>query len=340
MLLRKLKLRKLLKKLAIQGNRLEWIKKKRKNLPEQVEKKLDENIRKISDVFDEKERAKRDSDCEKISQERYDEKYPKITVEYVKKALGETNYNMDHYFKKYRQNALWELFDELWLVVLVALLLKFFVIGSFRVPTGSMVDTIEIGDNLFVSMFYYGLTLPFAESQFVEFADPKRGDIITFTEPGPDKKALVKRVIGVPGDTIFITGKNVYVNGKKLEREESGKVGYYSSRGRIEETTQYTETDENGNIYKVIYNDSFTDEIREQINARCPYCNRSFTVPERNYFVMGDNRDDSLDSRYWGFVPRGNVQGKPLFVWFSVQFGSSVFDIKELRLNRIGHFFK
>ena len=330
----KIKRRKLLKKLAIQGNRLEWIKKKRKNLPEQVEKKLDENIRKISDIFDEKVRAKNSGIPFS------EEKYPKLSLEYVKKALGETNYNMEHYFKKYRQNALWELFDELWLVVLVALILKFFVIGSFRVPTGSMVDTIEIGDNLFVSMFYYGLTLPFAESQFVEFADPKRGEIITFTEPGPDKKALVKRVIGVPGDTIFIHGKNVYVNGQKISREEEGKVSYYSSRGRIEETTQYTETDEDGNSYKVIYNDSFTDDIREQINLKCPYCNRSFTVPERNYFVMGDNRDDSLDSRYWGFVPRGNVQGKPLFVWFSVQFGNSIFDIKELRLNRIGHFFK
>ena len=324
----------MLKKLAIQGNRLEWIKRKRKNLPEQVEKKLDENIRKISEVFEEKKRLQESN----VNPAKSDNS--KLSLEYIRKMLGETAYNMDHYFKKYRQNALWELFDELWLVVLIALILKFFVIGSFRVPTGSMVDTIEIGDNLFVSMFYYGLTMPFAESQFVEFADPKRGDIITFTEPGPEKKALVKRVVGLPGDTIFIHGENVYVNGHKLEREESGKVSYYSSRGRIEETTQYIETDENGNKYKVIYNDSFNDEIREQINMKCPYCNRSFTVPERNYFVMGDNRDDSLDSRFWGFVPRGNIQGKPLFVWFSVQFGNSIFDVKELRLNRIGHFFK
>ena len=332
-MLGKLKLRKLLKKLAIQGNRLEWIKKKRKNLPEQTEKKLDENIRKISEVFEEKNKLKESGGTVKSGDS-------KLSPEYIGKLLGETSYNMEHYFKQFRQNALGELFDELWLVVLVALILKFFVIGSFRVPTGSMVDTIEIGDNLFVSMFYYGLTLPFAESQFVEFADPKRGDIITFTEPGPEKKALVKRVIGVPGDTIFIHGKEIYVNGHKLVREETGKVSYYSSRGRIEETTQYEETDENGNTYKIIYNDSFNDELREQINAKCPYCNRSFTVPERNYFVMGDNRDDSLDSRFWGFVPRGNIQGKPLFVWFSVQFGNSVFDVKELRLNRIGHVFK
>ena len=327
----RIKLRKVLKKLAIQGNRLEWIKKKRKNLPEQVEKKLDENIKKISEIFEEKKG---------LTENKPKAGESKLTLEYIKKVLGETEYNMNRYFKDYRQNAALELFDELWLVVLIALILKFFVIGSFRVPTGSMVDTIEIGDNLFVSMFYYGLTLPFAKSQFVEFADPKRGDIITFTEPGPDKKALVKRVIGVPGDTIYIVGNNVYVNNKKLEREEIGKVSYYSSRNKVEETTQYTETDESGRKYNVIYNDSFTDEIREQINLKCPYCNRSFTVPDRNYFVMGDNRDDSLDSRYWGFVPRSNIQGKPLFVWFSIQFGNSIFDIKEFRPDRIGHVFK
>lgn len=333
-MLKKIKFRKILKKLAIQGNRLEWIKRKRKNLPEQVEKKLNENIQRISEIFEENRKLHGKGE----NRQKPDES--KLTLEYVGKMLGETNYNMERYFKKYRQSTAGELFDELWLVVLVALLLKFFVIGSFRVPTGSMVDTIEIGDNLFVSMFYYGLTLPFAENQFVEFADPKRGDIITFTEPTPAKKALVKRVIGVPGDTIFIHGRDVYVNGEKLERENVGKVTYFSSRNREEVTTQYIETNENGKSYKVIYNDTFTDEIREQINKKCPYCNRSFTVPERNYFVMGDNRDDSLDSRFWGFVPRNNVQGKPLFVWFSVQFGDSIFDVKELRLNRIGHVFK
>ena len=330
----KLKLRKLLKKLAIQGNRLEWIKKKRKNLPEQIAKKLDENILKIAEIFEEKKKQHENGDRQGKAGE------TKLSSEYVTKLLGETAYNMDHYFKKYKQSAAGELFDELWLVVLVALLLKFFVIGSFRVPTGSMVDTIEIGDNLFVSMFYYGLTLPFAESQFVEFANPKRGEIITFTEPGPEKKALVKRVIGIPGDSIFIHGKDIYVNGEKIRREKAGKVSYYSSRNKIEETTQFIETDRDGNSYKVIYNDSFSDDLREQINKKCPYCNRSFIVPERNYFVMGDNRDDSLDSRFWGFVPRGNVQGKPLFVWFSIQFGNSIFDIKEFRPGRIGHVFK
>lgn len=324
---------KLLKKLAIYGNRLQWIKKKRKNLPEQTEKKLDENIKKISDIFEEKNRAKNNSgSSENI--------YQKISFAYVSKILGETEYNFSHFFNKYKQNPLAELVEELWLVVLIALLLKFFVIGSYRVPTGSMVDTINIGDNLFVSMFSYGLTLPFASGQFVEFRNPKRGEIITFIEPGPEKKALVKRVIGVPGDTVFISGKDVFINDKKLEHNKIGKLSYTSSRGDERNTTQFTETDSDGNSYNVIFNDDFSDAIRAKVESQCPYCARSIKIPPRYYFVMGDNRDDSFDSRYFGMVPRNNVQGKPLFVWFSIQFGSSIFDIIDVRLDRIGHVFK
>ncbi|HRQ70749.1 MAG TPA: signal peptidase I, partial [bacterium] len=117
-------------------------------------------------------------------------------------------------------------------------------------------------------------------------------------------------------------------------------VTYTSSRGEKATTTQFIETNENGRQYKVIYNDAISEQRREEIEQYCKYCNRSFVVPERNYFVMGDNRDDSLDSRYWGFVPRENLQGKPLFVWFSVQFGESILDIVDLRLKRIGHIFK
>lgn len=313
------KTKKLLKKLAVRLLQLQWIQKKRKNLPDDIKKKVDANIDKITAL---KKTGSTPS---------YDD---------VRRTLGETEYNFSHFFNRYKQNPVAELFDELWLVVLIALLLKFFVIGSYRVPTGSMVDTINIGDNLFVSMFSYGLTLPFANSQFVEFRDPKRGEIITFIEPGPEKKALVKRVIGVPGDTIFISGKDIYINDKKLEREKIGKVSYTSSRGEVKNTTQYTETDSDGRSYNVIFNDDFNDAIRAKVESQCPYCARSVKIPPRYYFVMGDNRDDSFDSRFFGMVPRSNVQGKPLFVWFSIQFGSSIFDIVDVRLERIGHVFK
>jgi len=320
MMFTKMKLKKLIKKILDRKRQMEWIRKKRKLIPEPVEKRLVSNLTSIDELT-----------------KKYADK--KATLEEADKLAYEIDHNFKLHFNKYKQNALAELFDELWLVVLIALILKFFVIGSYRVPTGSMVNTIEIGDNLFVAMFVYGLTLPFAESQFVEFSDPQRGEIITFTEPEPQKKALVKRVIGLPGDTILLSGTDVYVNGKKLIREFSGKVTYTSSRGEKTTTSQFIETNENGRQYKVIYNDAISELKREEIEQYCKYCNRSFTVPQRNYFVMGDNRDDSLDSRYWGFVPRENLQGKPLFVWFSVQFGESILDVIDLRLKRIGHIF-
>ncbi|MGI6394391.1 MAG: signal peptidase I [bacterium] len=317
----KRKLKKIVKKILNRKRQLEWIQKKRKSLPEANGKKLVANLITIEEFLKKQEKQK-------------------ATTEEAEKLLYETNHNFKTCFDKYKQNGLLELFDELWLVILIALFLKFFVIGSYRVPTGSMVNTIEIGDNLFVAMFVYGLTLPFAENQFVEFFDPDRGDIVTFTEPDPQKKALVKRIVGLPGDTILINGTDLYVNGNKLEREFVGQVTYTSSRNHVITTSQYVETNENGKKYKVIYNDGISDAKREEIEQYCRFCNRTFVVPPRSYFVMGDNRDDSLDSRYWGFVPRENLQGKPLFVWFSVQFGESIFDVVDLRLKRIGHIFQ
>lgn len=319
-MLKKRKIRKLIKKIDYRKRQLEWIRKKRKALPENVEKKLTTSLEEIMDV---EKTFKKKPDLEK---------------------LQKVSYELEHRFKmtfnKYKQNAVWELFDELWLVVIIALILKFFVIGSYRVPSGSMVDTIKIGDNLFVAMFVHGLTFPFASEQFVEFMDPDRGDIVTFTEPNPQKKALVKRVIGIPGDTIFISGTDLFVNGKKIEREFVEKVTYTSSKGKVIEGTEYIETNEEGDSYKILINENIPQDLRKEMESYCTYCNKSFTVPTRSYFVMGDNRDDSLDSRYWGFVPRENIQGKPLFVWFSIQFGDSIFDIVEFRPFRIGHIFE
>lgn len=320
-MLEKMKLKKLVKRILNRKRQLEWIKRKRKFLPENVDKKLNAVLEQINSAE------------KKIGESAY-------TFSEAEKLSYDIEHNFKLMFNKYKQNALWELFDELWLVVLIALILKFFVIGSFRVPTGSMVNTIEIGDNLFVAMFAYGLTMPFASNQFVEYSNPERGEIITFTEPNPAGKALVKRIVGVPGDSILITGVDVYVNGNKLEREFMGKIAYTSSRGKIVNASQYKEKTPDGRTYKVIYNDEITDAARAEIEGYCKYCNRSFTVPERSFFVMGDNRDDSLDSRFWGFVPRENLQGKPLFVWFSIQFGDSIFDVVDFRPGRIGHIFQ
>jgi signal peptidase I len=316
-----LKTGKLRKKILNKKRQLLWIKKHRSNMTEPIEKKLSLYIERIGEI----------------------EK--KITAKQIKSAeVGKFYKELEYNFKKdflvFKQNALWELFDELWLVVIIALFLKFFVIGSYRVPTGSMVNTIEIGDNLFVAMFVYGLTLPFAKNQFVEFGNPERGEIITFSEPVPPGKALVKRVIGVPGDTILMAGNDIYINGEKLERENLGASEYTSSKGEKIEVTKYVEKTPDGRKYTVQYHNNVDIRMRKEVEKYCRFCNRTFTVPERSFFVLGDNRDDSLDSRFWGFVPRENLQGKPLFVWFSIQFGETVTEVVELRLRRIGHVFK
>jgi signal peptidase I len=316
----KLRIRKLTKKILNRKRQLLWIKKHRNNLTDPVEKKLSEQLDRIIEI--EKKVGKQS-----------------IKSNDLERFYKELEYNFKKDFLLFKQNPLWELFDELWLVVLIALFLKFFVIGSYRVPTGSMVNTIEIGDNLFVAMFVYGLTLPFAKSQFVEFGNPDRGDIITFTEPGTDGKALVKRVIAIPGDTVLLSGDDIYINGEKLQRTIVEKRSYISSHGSEVSATRYEEMTHDGKKYSVLYHNSIDENEKKEFLRYCRYCNRTFTVPERSLFVMGDNRDDSLDSRIWGFVPRGNLQGKPLFVWFSVQLGKN-FEIIDLRLKRIGHFFE
>ncbi len=309
-------LRKLRKKIKARAHQLAWIVKKRKQLPEQ-------DRTKIKHLVDEAQTALRNNSL-------------KLTD--ARSLLKKLDQAATKTYGKWRQNWLWQTFDELWLVVLLALIIKFFFLGSFRVPTGSMLDTILIGDNLFVLMNRYGLTIPFSHREFVTWSAPKRGDIITFSAPMESHQALVKRVIGVPGDTIFISGSTLMVNGQPVKRTVQGNFTYTDSRGQVVRATRYREKNCDGKEYDILLNSAVSDDNRKAFEAEyCRYCGRTFTVPPENYFVMGDNRDNSYDSRFWGFVPRHNLQGMPLFVWFSVQFGDSLFDVIDLRISRIGH---
>jgi signal peptidase I len=305
-----------IKKLKTNLRKLSWILKKRNNLPPQLKTKGQNLHNELTEALSNIKKA--------------ESKDLKILNQRAQEALsGE--------LKKYCQNWLAELFDELWLVVSVALILKFFVIGSFRVPTGSMVETIEIGDNLFVSMFAYGLTIPFGETQFVQFSDPERGDVVTFVEPNPEKKALVKRVVGVPGDKIKLHGSDLYINGSLVKKKFLKKRKYTSSTGIEILASLYEETLPGGVKHKILEMDNVDEERLESQSIRCrKYCGVEFTVPERKYFVLGDNRDNSYDSRYWGFLERDRIQGTPWMVWFSVQFGSSIFDVVDFRPERFG----
>ena len=174
--------------------------------------------------------------------------------------------------------------DVLLSALIIALVIRSTVIEPFRIPSSSMEDTLLIGDHLFVNRFVYGLRVPFMKSRPLALRQPARGDIVVFIPPHQRDKDFIKRVVGVPGDVVEIRDQEVYVNGKKqdepfvLHKDSAlGARGFFVPRD---------------NMKKV-------------------------TVPPGSYFMMGDNRDRSEDSRYWGFASLADIKGKALLIYFS-----------------------
>ncbi len=186
--------------------------------------------------------------------------------------------------------------------VLIALLIRFFVFEAFKIPSASMVPTLQIGDHIFVNKFLYGVRDPFTQNYIFKFADPKRGDVVVFIYPPDedknffDRKDFIKRVVGLPGDHVRTEGEDLYINGKKMEHTPAG-------------------TAKND----VTYMDELLDDVHHliQYSPYRTYADREYTVPENNLMVMGDNRDNSADSREWGFMPTRDLKGKAMFVWLS-----------------------
>jgi signal peptidase I len=183
-------------------------------------------------------------------------------------------------------------------VLLVVLILRSFLVEPFQIPSGSMRPTLEIGDFILVNKFTYGLRLPVINTKFVELNEPERGDVMVFRFPDEPSVNFIKRVIGLPGDRIRYEDKQLYVNGdpipKRLIEEGPTKAP--------EELLLLESLDE---VEHHIYN-----------NPRAPGPQmRELVVPEGHYFTMGDNRDHSNDSRYWGFVPEQNIVGRAFAVW-------------------------
>lgn len=204
-------------------------------------------------------------------------------------------------------------FFKEWVVTLaVAFTVAFFfrtTIASPRhIPTGSMIPTIKIGEFIFVGMFSYDWHIPFTRQSFSARENPKRGDIIVFEYPLDADKDYIKRVIGVPGDTVEVKDKRVILNGQPLEMES------VTDKSILEDLTPKYEP-ERMSLYRETING--VKHFVAYMNDRHPPDMEAITVPENSFFVMGDNRDDSQDSRYWGFVPREKVLGKAGFIWFS-----------------------
>ena len=189
-------------------------------------------------------------------------------------------------------------------VIFIVMLLRSFVVEPFRIPSGSMMPTLLIGDFILVNKFAYGLRLPVAHNKLVEIGQPKRGDIVVFRFPNDPTVDYIKRVIGLPGDRIGYFKKQLTVNGEPVKQTA---LMAYLGVGKGESMT--------GAVLKSEELGAVTHDIL--IREGQPSREGEYTVPAGQYFVMGDNRDNSNDSRYWGFVPEGNLVGKAFFIWMS-----------------------
>jgi len=189
-------------------------------------------------------------------------------------------------------------------IILGVLLLRSFLVEPFRIPSGSMMPTLLVGDFILVNKFSYGLRLPVLNTKIVEIGEPQRGDVAVFRYPEDPSIDYIKRVVGVPGDHIRYAEKKLYVNGELARQEPVGKYIAEGASASMTGAMQYKET---------------LGSVTHDILVRPNGFNRDFeyTVPEGQYFVLGDNRDNSRDSRYWGTVPEGNLVGKAFFVWMN-----------------------
>jgi len=188
--------------------------------------------------------------------------------------------------KPYRKSTAREYFESICIAVILALFVRTFVVQAFKIPTGSMENNLLIGDHLLVNKFVHAPTMTRLEEMLLPIDPIRRGDIIVFKYPEDPERDFIKRVIGLPGETIELKNKKVYIDGQPLD----------------EPYVQYllAPSEEEG---------AFDFDVRVQYGP--------VDVPEGHYFMMGDNRDNSQDSRYWGFLPRDYVKGKALFVYFS-----------------------
>ena len=207
--------------------------------------------------------------------------------------------------RDFKKSTVREYFESIVTAVVLALFIRTFIVQAFKIPTGSMENNLLIGDHLLVNKFVSGPTLSRLERGVLPMADVRRTDVIVFKYPEEPDRDFIKRVIGLPGETLELRNKKVYVDGRELNEPY---VHFLEPASASQEVTSF--------------------DVRERYGP--------VHVPADQYFVMGDNRDNSQDSRYWGFMPRSYVKGKALFVYFSFgEEGSN--PLTSIRWNRIFH---
>ena len=193
----------------------------------------------------------------------------------------------------FKKSTVREYFESIVIAVILALFIRTFIVQAFKIPTGSMENNLLIGDHLLVNKFVLGPTASALEHALLPVADVKRDDIVVFKYPEEPDRDFIKRVIGLPGETVEVREKKVYINGKPLDEPFAHFLEPVGSASEFHEVTSI--------------------DVRERYGP--------VTVPPNQYFVMGDNRDNSQDSRYWGFLPRDYIKGRALVIYWSYEAG-------------------
>ena len=204
-------------------------------------------------------------------------------------------------------------------VIIVVFLLRSFLFEPFKIPSGSMIPTLLINDLILVNKFHYGVRLPVINTKIFDNHTPQRGDVMVFRYPPKPSLDYIKRVVGVPGDEVSYLNKKLTINGKPLNKSA---LPDYFDQDTMRYSKQFEET--SGDKKYLLLNDDDrpafipgADDFQYRENCRYNSEGVVCKVPEGHYFMMGDNRDNSLDSRYWGFVPDKNIVGKAFFVWMN-----------------------
>lgn len=212
-------------------------------------------------------------------------------------------------------------------VIAAVMILRSFIYEPFQIPSGSMMPTLLVGDFILVEKFSYGVKDPVLRSTLIETGKPERGDVAVFKYPPQPTVDYIKRVIGLPGDRIAYRGKQVFIqqacsgtNCAGFKKLDLSLVEIGKFKDQMVELQQYTE--QLGDVkHNILINPSRPDLVRDFYQQDNPPTRQyEWVVPDGHYFMMGDNRDNSADSRFWGFVPEANLVGKAVFIWTSFEF--------------------
>lgn len=220
-------------------------------------------------------------------------------------------------------------------VILIVFLLRAFLVEPFRIPSGSMLPSLLPGDFILVNKFAYGIRLPVLNLKVIDVTEPERGDVMVFRYPGDTSVNYIKRVVGLPGDKIVYQDKKLYINGKMMEQRYLGDYVYPASGNGGTSFRRLTERLDGVTHQILLTGDG---DGPSGSGMKMPSNRLEFEVPKDRYFVMGDNRDRSNDSRYWGYVPEENLVGKAFFIWFSWDMGrDSGWFWEKIIWNRMGN---